>query len=607
MSDDSPTERAFNYTALWSAIEKEAARGLIAYMSRREFMKSMGAGAALAALAPLSLTHARAAQAGSAAEVEAFPNGVASGDVTQTTAVLWARCTQTGVVTFTVSAAGEFAEPQQTALADVTDPLKPAKVEITGLTPGTPYTFFVTAPDGEATMNGAFRTAAPAGEQRGLRFGVSGDNRGELRPFVALRNVPERDLAFFVALGDTIYADYPSVDVTLEQCVTLEDYRRKHAEIYTPRHGHNVWRDIRQSVPILAQIDDHEVINDFAGGAAPETDPRFADDPAGRISESVLYVNGLQAFAEYHPIVDTVWEGTGEPRMDGKPKLYRYHTYGSDAAVFMIDARSFRDDSIDSLSTLSIFNTNAVREHRAQFWTEGRTMLGRPQVEQLKADLKRAQADGIVWKFVMLPEPAALAGWFGGNDRWEGYAPERNEVLRFIGDEGITNVVLVAADVHTTFINQLTTQDEADAPMEPSPVWEISTGSIAFYPPTGQALVDGAAQFNLIDSELLGRYRAGGLREKDAVLVELYDRFVADLQGLPHIGLGAAAAELVDGLPISGHSYGWTEFEIDAATSALTVTTYGIPSYSAETLRDDLDGVLARQPTVLSIVRALPA
>lgn len=602
---DSPIDRAFNYTALWSAIEKEAARGLIAYMSRREFMMSIGAGAALAALAPMSLSHAQDPQTGTA-ESEAFPNGVASGDVTQTTAVLWARSTRIGLLTFTVSAAGQFAEPQQTVLAEVTDPLQPAKVEIVGLTPDTPYTFTVTAPDGESAITGAFHTAAPLGEQRGLRFGVSGDNRGELRPFVALRNIPERDLAFFVALGDTIYADYPSIDVTLPQCITLEDYRRKHAEIYTTRHGLNLWRDVRQSVPILATIDDHEVTNDFAGGAAPNTNRHLADDPAERISESALYINGMQAFAEYHPIAEAVWEATGDPRMDGKPKLYRYHTYGSDAAVILLDARSFRDTVIDRLSTLSIFNAAAVREHRAQFWADGRTMLGQPQVEQLKADLLKAQRDGITWKFIMLPEPAALAGWFGGSDRWEGYAPERDDVLRFIEDEGIRNVVVVAADVHTTFINQLTTQDGADAPLEPSPVFEISTGSIAFYPPTGQALVEGAAQFGLINRDDFAAYRAGTIKEQDAVLVDLYDRFVADLQGLPHIGLGTAAAELVEGLPISGHSFGWTEFEVDGQSQVLTITTYGVRSYSAETLRTDLDGVLARQPEVLSVVRAVP-
>jgi hypothetical protein len=52
-------------------------------------------------------------------------------------------------------------------------------------------------------------------------------------------------------------------------------------------------------------------------------------------------------------------------------------------------------------------------------------MLGNPQLERLEADLLAAQDDGIVWKFVMVPEPIQNLGPVGAADRFEGYAAER--------------------------------------------------------------------------------------------------------------------------------------------------------------------------------------
>src|SRR5690606_39964051 len=54
------------------------------------------------------------------------------------------------------------------------------------------------------------RSSALDGERQGLRFGASGDVRGDLAPYPAIANAPGRDLDFFVHLGDTVYADFPS-------------------------------------------------------------------------------------------------------------------------------------------------------------------------------------------------------------------------------------------------------------------------------------------------------------------------------------------------------------------------------------------------------------
>ena len=95
-------------------------------------------------------------------------------------------------------------------------------------------------------------------------------------------------------------------------------------------------------------------------------------------------------------------------------------------------------------------------------------------------------------------------------------------------------------------------------------------------------------------------------KEKDALLEQVYNRFVADLQGYSRLSLDGTNAELVEGSLVCGHSFGWTEFDIDAATQELTITTYGIRAYDLAALTNSTDEVLSRTPEILSVVKARP-
>lgn len=592
---DSSLPSAFNYTVLWNTIEQEAARKFISYVSRRDFIKLAAAGLAGAALIGVPTFHS-AAQDSATSSV--FPNKSAAGDTTQTSTVLWTRAAVPGGLTFEVAENDTFDAIVAVQTAEVADVMIPAKVSIENLMPNTAYTYRITHETGESTV-GTFRTPAESGKQ-GLRFGVSGDWRGELRPYVSLTNALQRELAFFVLHGDTIYADIPSLDVKKAQAVTLEDYRAKHNEVYSARYNNNMLAELRAMMAVFATIDDHEVVNDFAGGAAPETDERFADETVTYINQTELYRNGMQVFFEYNPLRDTVYENTGDDRMEGRPKLYRYQTYGEDAAVIMLDARSFRDASVAPIE--NFFNPFERNRFNRDVFAPGRTMLGRTQVEDLKRDLLAAHEAGITWKFVMIPEPMQQMGWFGGGDRWEGYAPERTEVLQFIEDNAVRNVVFIAADVHSTYINKIFYQTEANGTLIPTHVFEITTGPVAFYPPTGAATVDGAKQFNLFSQADYEAYQKLSIAEKDKVLLDIFNQYAMRLQGFEDLGLENALidAELVKGSYIAGHVFGWTEFDIAPDTQILTITTWGIPAYSPEDAANRPDDILAYQPEVIN-------
>jgi phosphodiesterase/alkaline phosphatase D-like protein len=132
-------------------------------------------------------------------------NGVASGDVGQSQATLWARANTVGAVPFEYSSTPSFNGGTLGVVANVVDQTAPAKVTVNGLQANTRYYYRATDAGGNVS-EGTFKTAAASGAN-GLRFGVSGDWRGELAPFPAVANADERSLDFFLKLGDTIYAD----------------------------------------------------------------------------------------------------------------------------------------------------------------------------------------------------------------------------------------------------------------------------------------------------------------------------------------------------------------------------------------------------------------
>jgi phosphodiesterase/alkaline phosphatase D-like protein/2',3'-cyclic-nucleotide 2'-phosphodiesterase (5'-nucleotidase family) len=553
--------------------------------------------------------------------LDTLPNGVASGDVDQDSVVLWTRSTALGQATFEISTTADFAQIAGSATASVTNPNQPVKVEISGLNAGTDYFYRVIDAAG-SMAKGSFETAAEAGRFTGLRFGISGDWRGELASYPSIGNAAGKDLDFFVELGDTIYADVGS-DAVLNpdgsrkgQVTTLDEFRAKHEEVYSVRYGVNTFEDLRGSTAIYATIDDHEVINDFAGGAAAASDPRFGTTQ-GLINDTELFDNGLTAFQEYNPIRDVFNGNTGDSRTAGERDLYRFNRFGSDAASFLLDTRSFRDPELVAPNTA---NPADVARFLIESLELDRTLLGAEQLSRLKADLLSADRSGITWKFVMVPEPIQELGIYN-TDAFEGYAKERKEILKFIETNGIGNVVFVAADIHGTMVNNLTYTEFVGGPRVATDTWEITTGSVAYSKPFGQTVVDFATAAGLLSAPQKAFYDSlpiapdgdDLLNDKDDFLSKAFQDLVIGPAGYDPIGLntnltgGSGAigsfdvnASLIQGDYVAAHTYGWTQFDIDKATQKLTVTTYGIDPYSEAELKANQASVLSREPRIVS-------
>lgn len=518
---------------------------------------------------------------------------------------------------------------------------------------------------------GCFETPHLDGHH-GLKFGASSCAETTLRPYAALQNVPERGLDFFVHLGDGVYADKQNGGCWSGQegALTRGEFRCAHrAALSGKSGGRNVWAEIRAKVPLYATFDDHEVRNDVAGGAKTSrrsplcrvpkvkqnggkrkliTDwdeefcPKEELKEAEFINQMTGFKNGVAAFAEHNPIregKDEEYDTPDDSRTDGRRRFYRYRTFGEDAAIFVLDARSFREKqdglravAVPTLGELflkgSVLSPLGRKDSYSRRFYRGRkrTMLGAAQLADLKADLRSAQESGVTWKFVLLPEPIQHLGPFVAADRFEGYALERDELLQFIvtGRDGVSdlldpipidNVVFISGDIHGTVVNNLVYRKRRGrASQSFSGTWDISTGPIAHGAlgevekmeelfvgkfPNHDGAVNELEYYKSLDREGRNRY----LERRFNDLLSSYK--------LPQVGLCEGVreevdAELIQGSYMAVNTYGWTEFEI-FESKKLRVTTWGVDPYSEEEAQEMGDELLEeRVPEEVSIFEVTP-
>ena len=547
-------------------------------------------------------------------------NGVASGDTTQTSTVLWTRSTTPGRVLFEYATDAGFKSIIGKARRQVGDPAIPVKVQIKGLQPATQYYYRATDPTGQVTI-GRFRTPAPQKFYQGLRFGVSGDWQGELSPYASISNADERNLDFFMQVGDTLEADSESPALPgVTQAKTLEQFRIKHAEIYSDRFGRNFWADLRASTSTYATWDDHEVTNDFAGGATPARSPQkqgiFGTATEGFVNDAPVFDAALRAFQDYKPLRDEFYGDTADPRTSNEQKLYRFNRFGRDAASFVLDVRSFRDAPLPFLPETAA--PEAVNQYLQNAFQPERTMLGAAQLQQFKTDLLAAQKAGTTWKFVMSSVPIQNFGIPTLGERWEGFAAERADLLRFIQQNNIENVVFVTGDFHGNVVNNVTYQEGFGQPQIPTGVVDVMVGAVGiqltvpflpapfnqtFAAPFGTATV-AFTPLSLLAAQGKSQAQYLGLSDraaKDQFVREVLDTRITALGNDP-IGLEGSGinAQLLQGQYIAAHTYGWTEFEINPRTQKLLVTTYGVNPYTQTDLQANPDAIAGQQPFIVS-------
>ena len=409
---------------------------------------------------------------------------VAAGDATDSRAIVWARVRPevppppggAVPVALTVEVARdeafrqiEFSAPARAGSeSDYT-----AKVEAKGLAPGAVHYYRFRTHSDEASRTGRFHTAPGPQERRGVRMAFSGDVHGAWRPFPAMQGVRERDLDFFVFLGDTMYetasgsrGDVPprlspaAADPFADPVRALADYRRKYLENIIPVNpgGQAGLCDFFESTGHYTLLDNHELGNreGQSGGARAGTGPLGAGPDATAQPPFINHTEGfralVRAYADYQPVREILESDPADPRIDGTLRLWFEQRWGRLLTFVNLDDRSYRDVRLRGLGGDDA-GPRADDPHR--------TMLGRAQLEWAKATLARAQREGVVWKIVAVSSPIDENGgdWGDGEDGGKswigGYRAERNELLSFLAREHIDNVVFITTDDHLFRVNEL--------------------------------------------------------------------------------------------------------------------------------------------------------
>jgi alkaline phosphatase D len=448
-------------------------------LSRRRFLAVSAASTAISAVGGIARPYLSRA-----ADRPVITHGIQSGDVTQDSAVVWARADRPARMLAEIATSDSFKTIHRAVFVDALPETDfTANALIDGLPAGQDIFYRIRFQDlasptiiGEP-VTGRFRSA-PA-DRRSVSFVWSGDtagqgwgideSRGGMRTYATmLRNRPD----FFIHSGDNIYADGPIVaevklpDGQIWKNVVTED-KAKPAETLVEFRGNYKYNLMDRNVlafnakvPIFSQWDDHEVTNNWWPGE-PLTRAEHARKKYVDRNALLLAARASRAFHEYMPMRFT----QAEPG-----RVYRKISYGPLLDIFMLDMRSYRGPNAEGLE---------------ESYGPAAYFLGPTQVAWLKRELMTSQA---TWKVIAADMPIGLVVVYDTDRKWgveaiaqsdgpaRGRELEIADILSFIKRAGIRNTLWLTADVHYTAAHYYDPDKAVFQDFEP--FWEFVSGPI---------------------------------------------------------------------------------------------------------------------------------
>jgi phosphodiesterase/alkaline phosphatase D-like protein len=396
-----------------------------------------------------------------------FIHGVASGDVTSESAVLWSQTDKDSSLNVQVSKHPNFKKLDfEDSVHATVDSDFTAKSLAEGLKPNTLYYYRFTA--GSTTSEiGTFKTSPLEDKKADAHFTWSGDtdvskingNR-YFGDWLSLNAIRSENPDFFIYLGDTIYSDRRATGL-VPDAQTLGDFR----QIYKESRDVPALHDLLKSTSVYPAWDDHEVRNDWAGQTV----------------DSSFFQIGKRSFNEYMPIGQL--HSTSDPDCAG-PTQFRVKHWGKDVDLIILDTRTCRSANVETQCQADQVPTLPAQIRTslglpaqppvgclAAINDPDRTMLGTEQKGLFEDALLNSKA-----KFKFVVTSVSIQQTFVlPYDGWEGYGAERSEILNFIRDNEIKNVIFLTTDLHLNLMNKVYTNLFTDT----TPVsYEVVTGPI---------------------------------------------------------------------------------------------------------------------------------
>lgn len=382
-----------------------------------------------------------------------FTLGVASGEPTPTSVLLWTRLLPdefdpADLPAVAIAVRWELADDEgfSRSRRGGTVSAEPARahsvhVEVNGLAPDRWYFYRFHCGD-YTSPTGRTRTLPQpqaAGSAAGLRFALASCQHYESGFYAAHRHLAAEavDLVWFV--GDYIYeygpapADRPAVRRhDRPECRSLADYRRRYA-LYKRDTD---LQAMHASAPFLPIWDDHEVDNDYAGLMSRDHDPAFAARRAA----------AYRAYVEHMPLS---WSRVSAA---GDTTLHRQVDYGRLVRFHALDLRQYRDEQ--ACSPAGQGAGYVALDACPERLSPARSMLGAAQERWLDDSLAGSGArwNLITQQTLMAPAIMNRRVW---RDGWDGYPAARQRLLDALARPSVSNPIVIGGDVHATYVADL--------------------------------------------------------------------------------------------------------------------------------------------------------
>ncbi|MHA3704636.1 alkaline phosphatase D family protein [Jatrophihabitans sp. YIM 134969] len=442
-----------------------------AALSRRTVLKSAALGAVAAAV-PLRWFDAEAAAAPAADGV--FGYGVASGDPTATSVIIWTRATPSpdaipgsGLgapvrVTWEVATDSRFATivktgtVQTSAASDHT-----VKVDVTGLAVYRRYWYRFRALKQQSVVGRTQTAPDDRSTTHALRFALvscSNYTGGYFGPYRAIAN--RKDLDFVLHVGDYIY-EYgngsdrygpPELAGTRDsqpatETIDLQGYRLRHAL-------HKADPDLalcHKRLPFITIFDDHEVANNAWNKGVENHTPGTEGDFATRRAQA------YQAYMEWMPFrlpdQSVPHKGT---------RFFRRFTYGRLADLSVLETRQNRSKQVDVApytTTGGGFIPVDDAAANAKLADPSRHLPEPEQLTWLKDGAKGTRPWHLFGNQVILTPlrfPGAIVGVPGNvlnSDQWDGYQADQKSFTGFLAKRPATSgdSVFLTGDIHSSW------------------------------------------------------------------------------------------------------------------------------------------------------------